>query len=136
MGKFQTQQKLVKLQVFNCSITKKWAHSLVFFNCFAYFSRNIYFHEHFLLTASVCIIVQDWYSEACLLFTPKNIYHDWVEVARWLIFTWPMSIFYPILLGKNRTVFFCILPNWAIRFFSVLKDLGNTRIFPESQILF
>ena len=73
-GKFWTQQKSVKLQVFNCVITKKWAHSFVFFKWFCLFFRNIYFKEHLSLTASVCIIVQDWYIFFDIIFYGLHIF--------------------------------------------------------------
>ena len=70
---------------------------------------------------------------------PQENYHNRVKVGQWPVFTQPMSIFYPILLGINQTSFFSIfLPNdWAVGFFFwALKDFGNTKIFPENQILF
>ena len=129
LGKFWTQQKSVKLQAFNCSITNKWVHWLVFFYVFAYFFKNIYFKVHFKLTASVCIIVQDWYIEyfisyfmvyifslfschkiSTLAFRSMSvIYHDRSKIGQWSVFTWPiMSVFYPILSEKNWTSFFSI----------------------------
>ena len=42
--------------------------------------------------------------------------------------------FTPSCWKKSGHHFLYFLPNsWAIGFFSVLKDFGNTRIFPESQ---
>ena len=124
LSKFRAQQKLVQLQVFNCSLTKKWAHSLVFFNDFAYFLKNIYFKEYFSLTASVCIMVQDWYIFHDIIFYglhfslfschkistlafrsmfiiyPSEHYHDQVKIRQWPVFTWPMWSFTPSCVEK------------------------------------
>ena len=137
----------VKLQSFKWIITKKWAHSLVFLKNFAYFFRNIYFKEHLSLTVSSdCIMVYDWYIFHDIIFRclcvfsslifplPSNKYTCFQKHVRylslrklsqsgksrtqWSVFTRPISIFYPILSGINRTSFFSIfftkwLSNWA-----------------------
>ena len=122
----------------------------------------MYFKEHFPLTASICISFEvDIYSMilyfvvyifsllSChkistlafrsmfVVFTPNNIIMIWWKLdIGWCLPNLCPS-FNPSFWEKPDIIFLYLWPNnWPIGFFSALKDLGDTRIFPESQIFF
>ena len=130
LGKFQTQQKLLKFQVFNCSITKNLFETSV----------SLYYTSWFTFSLFSC------HKISTLVFRSMFVIYITLVIAlSWSGENWTVAGFYPTnirllphLVGKKPDfIFLYFLPNnWAIAFFfSVLKDLGNTRIFPERQIL-
>ena len=134
LGKFQTEQKSGKFQVFNGVINKKWAHALIFFNDFAYFlgtsnSSNIfpcYFCCH-KISALACLLVRGM-SVIC----PQEHYHDRLKVRQWPVFTRSMSVFYHIFPEINRTSFFCTFHQTTKQqsFFLSTERYGKDRNFP------
>ena len=106
---------------------------------FCLFFRSIYFKEHFPLTASVCIIVQDWgifhiIFHGLLIFSfllpqnkytcfQKHVHYLSLRTLSWSGKNWTVDGFYPtyvcllphLVREKTAIIFlYFLLNNWAI----------------------